>query len=226
MRQKVKDKKPMDRIAVALVLCFSVVALASVFTVKSSLDKINIADNNQITLQKSNQIADKSVTKPVPTVDSKDNPNSNQPQEKQDTSHSSSTSPWISPVDGVITVDYSTELPIYSQTLNQYMVHNGVDISAALDSRVQAVASGTVTEVYKDDRLGYTVKINHGNGFITTYSNLSAGSPVEVNDVVKQGDIIGGIGDTSLFESADESHLHFEMEKDGQLSNPNDYIDF
>lgn len=223
MRHNIKDKKPMDRAAIALVLCFSVVALASVFTVKSSLDKINLSDNNNINVPRTNQPEEKSVTKQVPTVDSKDNPQSNAQNENNNSSNSSA---WVAPVDGLITLEYSTEMPIYSKTLNQYMVHNGVDIAAPLDSRVQAAAAGTVVETYKDDRLGYTVKINHGNGFITTYSNLSDNAVVEVNDVVKKGDIIGGIGDTSLFESSDESHLHFEMEKDGNLVNPSDYINF
>ncbi|MFV0516004.1 MAG: peptidoglycan DD-metalloendopeptidase family protein [Aminipila sp.] len=222
MRQKLKDKKPMDRVAVALVLCFSVVALASVFTVKSSLDKINLSDNNNMTIPQVNESEDRSVTKRVPTVDSKDNPNSN----GQNENGGAAASEWVSPVQGSVTVKYSTEMPIYSPTLNQYMVHNGVDIASTLDSRVQAVASGTVVETFKDDRLGETIKINHGNGFITTYSNLSPTLSVEVGDVVKQGDILGGIGDTALFESSQESHLHFEMEKDGTLVNPSDYIQF
>ncbi|QHI71872.1 M23 family metallopeptidase [Aminipila terrae] len=224
MRHNIKDKKPMDKAAIALILCFSVVALASVFTVKSSLDKINLSDNTDITVPQKNETKDKSVAKRVPTVDSQDNPQSN--IQNQNNGNSSSPSTWVVPVDGLITLEYSTELPIYSKTLNQYMVHNGVDIAAPLDSRVQAAAAGTVVETYKDDRLGYTVKINHGNGFITTYSNLSDKILVESGDVVKKGDVIGGIGDTSLFESADDSHLHFQMEKDGSLVNPSDYIDF
>lgn len=223
MRQKIKDKKPMDRVAVALVLCFSVVALASVFTVKSSLDKINLSDNS-ITIPNANQSEDRSVTKQVPTVDSKDNPNSN--SAKNNAEGSSGSSEWISPVEGSIALEYSTEMPIYSKTLEQYMVHNGIDISSPTDSRVQASAGGTIVETYSDDRLGETVKINHGNGFITTYSNLSQGAAVEVGDVVKKGDILGSVGDTALFESSEDSHLHFEMERDGKSVNPSEYIKF
>lgn len=224
MRQKIKDKKPIDRAAVALILCFSVVALASVFTVKSSLDKINLSDENNINIPQNNQLKEKSVTKQVPTVDSKDNPQSNI-KNKSD-GKSSKSLPWVAPVEGTISLEYSAELPIYSKTLNQYMVHNGIDIAAPLDSRVQAADSGTIVETYNDDLLGFTVKINHGNGFITTYSNLSKNTVVEVGDVVKKGDIIGGIGDTSLIESSEEPHLHFEMEKDSKLVNPSDYINF
>ncbi|QAT42087.1 M23 family metallopeptidase [Aminipila luticellarii] len=224
MRHNIKEKKPMDKAAVAMILCFSVVALASVFTVKSSLDKINLSDNTDISVPQNDESKDRSVTKRVPTVDSQDNSQSN--VQKENTGNPSGSSAWTAPVDGLITLEYSTELPIYSKTLNQYMVHNGVDIAAPLDARVQAAAAGTVVETGKDDRLGYTVKINHGNGFITTYSNLSDKILVESGDVVKKGDIIGGIGNTSLFESSEDSHLHFEMQKDGNLVNPADYIKF
>lgn len=223
MRQKIKDKKPMDRVAIAVVLCFSVVALASVFTIKSTLNKINFSNDNE-NISQNEKKQEKSVTKQMPVVDSKDN--SNAKTKDGNDSKSSTPSPWVAPINGSIALEYSTEMPIYSKTLNQYMVHNGVDIAAPLESRIGAAAGGTVVEAYKDDCLGYTIKINHGNGFITTYSNLSDSNVVEVGDVVKQGDVIGGIGDTSLFESAEESHLHFEMEKDGNLVNPSDYIKF
>ncbi|QIB68460.1 M23 family metallopeptidase [Aminipila butyrica] len=223
MRHHIKEKKPMDKAAIALVLCFSVVALASVFTVKSSLDKINLSGDSLSVPENSNS-AERSVTKRVPTVDSKDHPQSE--GQSQGETPAPSASEWTAPVDGPVTLQYSTEMPVYSKTLNQYMVHSGVDIQGTLDGRVQAAAAGTVVDTYRDDRLGWSVKINHGNGFITTYSNLSDKILVESGDVVKQGDIIGGIGDTSLFESADGSHLHFEMEKDGSQVNPADYISF
>lgn len=223
MRHHTKEKKPMDKAAIALVLCFSVVALASVFTVKSSLDKIDLSGQS-LSVPENSGTADKSVAKRVPTVDSKDHPQNNNPSQEQNPKAQASA--WIAPVEGSVTLQYSTEMPVYSKTLNQYMVHTGVDIQGALDARVQAAAAGTVVDTYRDDRLGWSVKINHGNGFVTTYSNLSDKILVESGDVVKQGDIIGGIGDTSLFESADGSHLHFEMEKDGSLVNPADYIKF
>lgn len=220
MRQNRIGKNSKDRVAIALVLCFSVVALASVFTVKSSLDKINLS-NKSTTVAQNSKPEEQTVTKPVPTVDSMDNPAS---KSEADSSGKSATSAWIMPVDGTVSIKYSTDVPIYSKTLDQYMVHNGVDISAPLDTQVKAAAAGTVVNVYKDDALGTTIVINNGNGFTTTYSNLSIDSMVEQGDVVKKGDVISGVGDTSLFEALDGPHLHFEMKKDGQLVNPADYL--
>ena len=46
-----EQKKKKDRAALALVLCFCVVALTSVFAVKSSLNKINAERTNMETAQ-------------------------------------------------------------------------------------------------------------------------------------------------------------------------------
>ena len=106
------------------------------------------------------------------------------------------------------------------------MTHYGVDIKAPLDTQVKAVAAGTVTKVYTDDKYGITIEINHGDGLTSVYSNLSTGSMVEVSDVVEKGQVISGVGDTSLFESLEESHLHFEMHKDGTPVDPKTYLEF
>ena len=49
---------------------------------------------------------------------------------------------------------------------------------------------------------------------------------VEIGDVVTQGQIIGGVGSTGLFESLEPAHLHFEMIQDGSYVNPNKFIRF
>lgn len=106
------------------------------------------------------------------------------------------------------------------------MTHYGIDIAAPLDTQVKAVADGTVTKVYTDDKYGITVEINHGDGLTSLYGNLSTDSMTEVSDVVTKGQVISGVGDTSLFESLDEAHLHFEMRKDGVPVDPKAYIAF
>ena len=49
---------------------------------------------------------------------------------------------------------------------------------------------------------------------------------VEVGDNVKEGQIIGGVGSTGLFESLEPAHLHLEMLKDGVYVDPQEYINF
>ena len=121
---------------------------------------------------------------------------------------------------------YSMDMPIYWKTLDQYMTHGGIDIAAPAGSTVKACASGTVTRTGEDDRFGIIVEVNHGNGITAVYGNLSADDLVETGDVVQQGDTIGKVGQSSMFEFDSEPHLHFEMKKDGSAVDPGSYIDF
>jgi murein DD-endopeptidase MepM/ murein hydrolase activator NlpD len=41
---------------------------------------------------------------------------------------------------------------------------------------------------------------------------------------VKKGENIGSVGNTAVFESLDESHLHFEVLIDGKNVDPRDYL--
>ena len=129
--------------------------------------------------------------------------------------------------DAKVTNPYSMDTLIYSVTLDQYMTHCGIDIEAPADSQVVAVAEGTVTAIYNDDRYGLSVEITHPGHVITIYSNLADSSElVEVGDVVTAGEIIGGVGSTGLFESLEPAHLHFEMLIDGAYVDPADHITF
>ena len=134
---------------------------------------------------------------------------------------------YYSPVaSGSIMKGHSTEVPVFSQTLGDWRVHTGLDIAAELGTDVLCVAGGTVTAVRSDHFFGKTVEVTHDGGIVSVYSNLANdGVSVNVGDTVKAGDKLGVVGDTSLTELADESHLHFEIMVSGVSVNPLDYID-
>ena len=48
----------------------------------------------------------------------------------------------------------------------------------------------------------------------------------DVQDINVLLEAIAGIGNSAICESAEASHLHFEMHKDGSAVNPSDYIAF
>ncbi len=132
---------------------------------------------------------------------------------------------YVSPLVGSIAKSHSTEIPVFSNTLNEWRIHTGIDISAEVGSEVFAVCDGTVSAVYAHPLHGRTVEVTHSAGIVSVYSNLSAdGLSVNVGDTVASGDKIGLVGDTSLTELADEPHLHFEMKVNGVSVNPLDYI--
>ena len=213
MREKKKKK---DRAALALVLCFCVVALTSVFAVKSNLDKLNTEDKNmEISKNTKTETEGTQAAAQTPVVDST---NSEKKAEKK------ASADYIAPLNGKIQMEYSMDMPIYSKTLDQYMTHPGIDIAAALSTKVKAIAGGTVTKVAEDDRYGMTVEITHGNGIVSIYSNLAEKGLTEEGNVIKQGDVIGIVGETALFETLEESHLHLEMTRDSAYVDPTDYI--
>ena len=133
---------------------------------------------------------------------------------------------FVMPIEGEIVSLHDTETPVFSSTLGEWRVHTGVDISAESGAAVYASSSGVVTAIFNDARYGYTVEIQHEGNVKTRYSNLSKDDSklLQVGDEVKQGDKIGAVGDTSLFELAEEPHLHFEVVYQGKKVNPLDYV--
>ena len=220
---RLNNKKPNDRVAVALVLCFCVVAIASIFTMRSNFNQLDLDSEDNINIaQDDNQQKEEeqNVVKPVPTVDSTTpKQNATDDQVKNDGKAS-----FTVPLEGRIVQQFSNEVPIYSQTLDEYIVHTGIDIQAPADTQVLAAGEGTITKVYNDDKLGITIEISHGNGIVTKYSNLSTTKMVGEGDVVKKGQPISGVGSSALFESLDSPHLHFEVLKDGVSIDPSSYI--
>ncbi len=133
-------------------------------------------------------------------------------------------STMMPPVIGKIIVDYSMDKLVYSNTLEQWQTHSGIDIGADEGTAVKAVLAGTVIDTLNDSKLGNMVIIDHGAGIISKYGNLKSTVAVKKGQVVEKGEIIGAVGRSSIFESADPPHLHFEMEKDNSTINPNYYL--
>lgn len=132
---------------------------------------------------------------------------------------------FVSPIVGTVIKPHSTTVPVFSETLDEWRIHMGVDISADAAAEVFAAEGGTVSAVYNDPMLGKTVEITHDDNHKTRYSNLSNDSvSLIVGDEVEVGAKLGVIGESSISELCDEPHLHFEMLVNGEQVNPLDYI--
>lgn len=143
----------------------------------------------------------------------------------QSTAKAAPANPGFSqPVFGQVTYDYSKDKLSYSKTLDQWMTHDGIDISSDRGAQVKAVADGIVSDIKNDPRLGVVVVIDHQNGYKTLYGNLAADDMVTVNLKVKQGDVIGSIGNTALYEVAEAPHLHFEVLKNNAQVDPKSFL--
>lgn len=131
---------------------------------------------------------------------------------------------FVAPVVGEIITDYAEDNLIYSETLQEWTTHLGIDIKAEKTSIVVASESGTVKSIKNDPRYGLTITISHNEGYETVYSNLLSSEFVNEGDKVEQGQTIGTVGESASFEVAEVSHLHFEMYKDGEAVNPTIYL--
>ena len=143
---------------------------------------------------------------------------------KKETENEEQDPSFSAPVDGQVIKNYASDNLLYSNTLDEWTVHLGIDYAAEKTSIVKAAADGVVKTIKNDPRYGLTVVIEHSNGFTSMYANLLSTEFISVGENVSKGQTIATVGNTAIFEIADETHLHFEILKNGVNVDPNLYI--
>ena len=128
------------------------------------------------------------------------------------------------PVNGEISKSFSIDNLIFSETLQEWVVHKGIDIKAPRTTVVKSAEEGTVKAIKNDPRYGLTVIIEHRDGYKTIYANLLTTEFVKEGENVRKGQSLGTVGNSASFEIADEPHLHFEMTKDDETVDPKIYL--
>lgn len=131
---------------------------------------------------------------------------------------------FIWPVMGRIEIPFSIDMPVFNRTLGVWRAHPGIDIAAAIGTRVLAATDGVVVDVFEDDMLGTMVVIDHGSNLKSIYANLARTPAVSVGDNVTMGAVIGAVGDTALSEIGEVAHLHLEMTLNGEPINPENFL--
>ena len=128
------------------------------------------------------------------------------------------------PLQGDVVATFSQDTLTYSQTMADWRTHEGLDIAAQAGAPVYATQNGTVTAVYQDDFLGNVVVVSHSGDLATLYANLEAEPTVAVGDKVTAGQSLGQVGTSALLETAEPSHLHFEVYENGAAVDPMEYL--
>ena len=128
------------------------------------------------------------------------------------------------PVEGEIVREFAQENLVYSETLEEWVTHTGIDIKAEKTTVVKAAEAGVVKSIKNDPRYGLTIVIEHDDTYQTVYSNLLTSEFVVEGETVEKGQSIGTVGNSAVFEIADEPHLHFEILKDAIAIDPSIYI--
>lgn len=102
-----------------------------------------------------------------------------------------------------------------------YSSHSGTDFALKYGTEIKTPASGYATYYYCKS-CGNTIKINHLNGYQTTYMHLQDDSLITKTGQiwVNNNDIIGKVGMTG---NTSGPHLHFEVLKD--VNNNNNFSD-
>lgn len=113
--------------------------------------------------------------------------------------------------------------------------HTGIDIIGTVggNSYIKAHTDGTVykiadgrnndTNTKGANRYGNYIQLKHKGGYYTLYAHLQKGLKLKVGDKVKQGDIIGIMGNSG---NAYGTHLHFEVRKpDNYVIDPENYLE-
>ena len=98
----------------------------------------------------------------------------------------------------------------------RWQTHNCIDYAAKTGTPVVAAGNGKVIHSTFSKANGNYVFIQHGNGIVTKYLHFSK-REVKKGQRVKQGQLIGYVGDTGLVTGP---HLHYEFLLNGIPSNP------
>ncbi|MDD4638410.1 MAG: M23 family metallopeptidase, partial [Bacteroidales bacterium] len=99
--------------------------------------------------------------------------------------------------------------------------HPGLDILSPLGTQVRTAADGVVEDVIKSDRgRGNQITIRHAYGYKTYYAHLGD-ILVRESQPVKQGAVIGRVGNSGLSFAP---HLHYEVTLNGEVLDPVSYF--
>lgn len=135
-------------------------------------------------------------------------------------SYSVNSSGFLKPASGYISSPFGNRISPFGGSVE---FHRGVDIAGS--GAISAAQSGTVEIATFHSSYGYYVVINHGtiNGVTvkTLYAHMQPGLLVAPGQTVSQGQQVGVMGTTG---SSTGVHLHFEVQENGGVVNPVNYI--
>ena len=163
-----------------------------------------------------------------PPVEETPAPDTTKPNDgnEQDKDTETTIDTYLAPATGAVSKRHDDSLPVYSATMGDFRVHEGIDIATAAGADVFATARGTVSLIWSDPLMGECLSIDHGNGVVSIYKNLATdlAEGIQKGATVTAGQKLATVGDGALIESAEEPHLHFEMTFEGKQVDPLTYI--
>lgn len=136
-------------------------------------------------------------------------------QVKQPAEPAVDLSQLVMPVNGKILMSYNQ--PYYSETYNDYRFCEGVQFQTKPAEKVKAALPGKITSAELDQYNGFTVIIDHGQGYQTKYAGLDT-LQVSVNQQIDKGEILGTTPNKDYPNH--QNKLRFTLTHNGQPINP------
>lgn len=128
------------------------------------------------------------------------------------------------PVECAVSQPFSGSVPVFSEIMKDWRLHQGVDYRTETPMNVTAAADGIVEDVYTDGVMGKTVVVEHADGTRTVYQSLDDEVAVIRGQNVLCGDLIGRTGNSAVAESDGGVHLHFAVIRDGAYIDPKEIL--
>ena len=122
------------------------------------------------------------------------------------------------PVAGSILMHYDMEHTVYFATLDHYKYNPATIISAPENTPVFACADATVLAIEYDEELGFSMRLDLGNGYEVTYGQIKDMMYLE-GDRVSRGAQIATVAKPTKYYSVEGSNLYFAMKKNGETVN-------
>ena len=127
---------------------------------------------------------------------------------------------FLRPVPGIITSNWGMREDPHKPGSGIMSFHYAIDYRGNIGDPVKAALAGTVSARQNNSLYGNFLIITHSDGYKTFYAHLSDYS-VKLGDTVKEGQIIGKVGETGYVTGP---HLHFAVYHNDKLVNPNPLI--
>ena len=193
-------------------------------SVNESLNETNTTSTNNINNTINGSTNTNNVKETTKSTSTETTTNTNKKEDVKESKEKKKELAFEKPVEGEIMKVYAKDNLVFSNTLQEWTTHLGIDIKADKTTVVKSAEAGTIKTIKNDPRYGLTITIEHDNGYQTVYANLLSSEFVVEGEKVEKGQSIGTVGNSATFEIADEAHLHFEVLKDGVQIDPTTVI--
>lgn len=130
---------------------------------------------------------------------------------------------FIKPCDGKIVEEFSAGDLIYSKTLKEWIIHNGIDITGSVGEEINSICDGEIIAIKYEHKQGDVIEIKNGE-YVVKYACIEPLKSLKIGDKVERGEQIATISEDMGFELDNGSHLHLEILKNNVQINPSTLI--